>query len=382
MSHRLIPFKEDVLHHIWANTLFADRELCSIEGERIEVLNPGVLNPSDGPDFLGAKIRIGEIVHVGAVEIHVKSKGWYAHNHHLDKNYEKVILHVVADSGQVFPAETSSGTSLPTVNLLNVLPDNFESMFEADLKSTLVCSSVAPFISEEAFSAQIHKAHTEYLEKKVQDFYAFYDETEVLSVAWKKALIINLFDGFGVPHNREQMKQVAGFYLVQKLSPDFTPVQFARECITSVSWNRKGIHLGNQPLVRLKQLLKMAEYINELSLATFLENEPRELWNMLLNTSSMKNTKHNERMYVVFLLPAVYALAGLVHSNSLKAKIFEEWQKSQVEIPASILKKFGIFEVSNSSKTMKRIGLVHQFNAYCKTRQCNHCEVLNNAISS
>ena len=68
----------------------------STDGEKVVIISPGKHNKSDaGPDFSSAKVRIGDLVWVGNVEIHVKTSDWYSHLHHFDPSYENVILHVV-----------------------------------------------------------------------------------------------------------------------------------------------------------------------------------------------------------------------------------------------------------------------------------------------
>jgi hypothetical protein len=49
----------------------------------------------------------------GLVEVHLKSSDWYRHNHHLDPNYENVILHVVweRDVEVAYP----NGKNIPTL---------------------------------------------------------------------------------------------------------------------------------------------------------------------------------------------------------------------------------------------------------------------------
>lgn len=64
-------------------------------GHSLEILFPGYRNSHAGPDFLGARIRIGTLLWVGNVEIHTRSGEWIRHGHHLDPAYNSVILHVV-----------------------------------------------------------------------------------------------------------------------------------------------------------------------------------------------------------------------------------------------------------------------------------------------
>ena len=110
MSRNHLSLKEDVLQHVWANLNFNQSSLQTEDGLDVEILFPGEINHLDGPDFFNAKIRIGNLVHFGSVEIHWHSKEWYTHGHHIDKNYNSVILHVVAEDTEVAQVTNTLGS--------------------------------------------------------------------------------------------------------------------------------------------------------------------------------------------------------------------------------------------------------------------------------
>lgn len=87
--------KESLLQLIWQDQYFNSRDLRTTTGEAVQVLSPGKLNADQGPDFLDARVKIGETSWVGAVELHVTASDWERHAHGADKNYQNVILHVV-----------------------------------------------------------------------------------------------------------------------------------------------------------------------------------------------------------------------------------------------------------------------------------------------
>jgi hypothetical protein len=70
------------------------KNLESSQGEPIRVLSAGIWNTESGPDFLKAHIKIGEKDLRGDVEIHFVDDSWEEHQHHLDKRYDQVILHL------------------------------------------------------------------------------------------------------------------------------------------------------------------------------------------------------------------------------------------------------------------------------------------------
>ena len=66
-------------------------------GKVIQIISPGILNVSEGPDFTDfAVMKNGKVI-VGDAEFHRKANEWIAHGHSNDKNYDNVILHIVFD---------------------------------------------------------------------------------------------------------------------------------------------------------------------------------------------------------------------------------------------------------------------------------------------
>ena len=85
---------ESFLYYLWENRLLKG-PLATVQGQHVEIINPGFRNQNSGPDYLEAKIRIGEQLWAGQVEIHVMTSDWNRHGHQHDKAYHNVMLHVV-----------------------------------------------------------------------------------------------------------------------------------------------------------------------------------------------------------------------------------------------------------------------------------------------
>jgi hypothetical protein len=87
--------KEDFLHYLCCFQKLGTPPLTTFEGDSIEVIYPGTPNGGRGPDFLNAKIWIGDTLWAGDVELYLKASSWYHHQHQLDKQCDSVVLHVV-----------------------------------------------------------------------------------------------------------------------------------------------------------------------------------------------------------------------------------------------------------------------------------------------
>ncbi|CAN5294084.1 DUF2851 family protein [soil metagenome] len=111
--------QEDFLHYIWKFKKFDFRAAGTVDGEQLVISEAGIANTGAGPDFFNARIRIGNQVWAGNVEIHIKSSHWYAHKHEEDPNYDNVILHVVwEDDIEIFRKDDSI---IPTLELKDLV---------------------------------------------------------------------------------------------------------------------------------------------------------------------------------------------------------------------------------------------------------------------
>lgn len=90
-----VCMKEIDIQLYWLNHAVHLENLMLSNGSALKIINPGVINLDQGPDFLEASIKIDHTIWVGSIEIHCKTSGWYKHQHHRDHHYQNVILHVV-----------------------------------------------------------------------------------------------------------------------------------------------------------------------------------------------------------------------------------------------------------------------------------------------
>ena len=104
---------EDFLQFIWEHQLMNPDNLFTIHGEPVIILEPGQRNYDSGPDFFNAKVKIGDTVWAGNVEIHRHSSDWNRHQHQGNEAYDSIILHAVNHFDQ--PVFRENGEEIPTI---------------------------------------------------------------------------------------------------------------------------------------------------------------------------------------------------------------------------------------------------------------------------
>lgn len=160
--------KEKYLHYLWKNKLIPFHKLKLADQLPFKVIYPGDYNEFDsGPDFLNARIEIGDVLFVGNVEIHIKSKDWYNHRHQIDPAYNTVILHVVlVNNCEV----TIDGKSVPTLELNGYIDwqhfEKYKNMYS--LKTEILCGSQIKDLPEIYLISSLEKSLYEKLERKNQ----------------------------------------------------------------------------------------------------------------------------------------------------------------------------------------------------------------------
>ena len=106
---------ERLMQYVWQHRLLVQTDLVTVDGRKVSVIDPGRLNTDAGPDFFNAKVKIGEHLWVGDVEVHVRASDWHRHHHDGDKAYDSVVLHVVdKDDAQIC---RSNGEVIPQMQM-------------------------------------------------------------------------------------------------------------------------------------------------------------------------------------------------------------------------------------------------------------------------
>lgn len=109
---------EEDLSRLWYGGGFARRGLRTRCGRRVRVLYRGLPNGDRGPDYLGAVLSLGRgQPRAGDIELHLRTSQWWAHGHHRDAHYERVILHVVWQDDDPHPTLLPSGRQVPVLAL-------------------------------------------------------------------------------------------------------------------------------------------------------------------------------------------------------------------------------------------------------------------------
>jgi hypothetical protein len=92
---------EALFQFIWQYNLYQPGVLQTTAEEPLTIIHPGKLNRNAGPDFLEGKIKIGNTILVGNIELHLKSSDWLKHGHQHDAAYQNLILHVVYEDDRL-----------------------------------------------------------------------------------------------------------------------------------------------------------------------------------------------------------------------------------------------------------------------------------------
>jgi len=195
---------ERMLHYIWKHKLYAESGLMTTEGVPVSVIDAGIPNADAGPDFFNAKVRIGETIWAGNVEIHERASDWVAHNHNNDRAYDNIILHVVRyDNAQVY---NTKNKVVP--QLVMAVPENVENNIKWLLSrdTPVPCKEHIYRIPPIDMSGWLAALVTERLERKTSDISV---RLEQYSKDWNEVFYITLMRNFGFSTNGDAFELLA-----------------------------------------------------------------------------------------------------------------------------------------------------------------------------
>ncbi len=193
------------LIYLWEQKLLRF-PLTVTDGQPIEILFPGIRNNDAGPDFTQARIRIGNTVWAGSVEMHINASDWYRHNHDSDPAYENVILHVVySEDKKVYD---KARNSLPTLEVRGRFDDYLLLNYRrfSDSRAWLPCGRLTSAIQRFTWLSWLDRMATERLEEKTK---AVLELAAVTSFDWDETFWRLLLANLGFKVNQESFERLS-----------------------------------------------------------------------------------------------------------------------------------------------------------------------------
>jgi len=196
-------FSEDLLQFIWQYSFIEKiEELKTTEGENLQIIHPGTLNTNSGPDFLNAKIKIGETLWAGNIELHLKSSDWIKHKHNENHAYEKLILHVVYEN------DIELQLNFSVVEIKNhirpTLLQRYEELMRIDKQ--IPCQAQLKDISPLRKTHMLERVLIERLERKTKVVEELLLKT---NNHWEEVFYILIARNFGLKINQTPFQKIA-----------------------------------------------------------------------------------------------------------------------------------------------------------------------------
>ncbi len=195
---------EEFLQFLWGNRLCYQAGLQTVCGQAFEIIHPGIPNNDAGPDFFNAKIKIGDTLWAGNVEIHIRGKDWITHGHNSDPVYDNVILHVVQEKKNI--TLNSKGEEIPVWEMRydDKLLYNYNSLLGK--ASFVACENHLSRISEFEMSQWLERVLIDKIEHKSEDVNRY---LSITNNDWNEVFYILLARNFGFSVNGEPFERLA-----------------------------------------------------------------------------------------------------------------------------------------------------------------------------
>jgi len=196
--------KEELLQYIWKQQQFDQNDLRTTDGEELRILNPGVWNHLSGPDFSEARVEIGGTLWVGSVEVHMNAADWFTHKHHLDRNYDNVVLHVVLENDHAQVKKLG----LPTLALNGRIGSNLIKTYHQlqIQKDHIPCQSYLDDVEPMVWRHWLDRMLVQRLERKTLAIEHIFERCKQ---DWLQTFHVLLSGYFGQNQNKEPFQEVA-----------------------------------------------------------------------------------------------------------------------------------------------------------------------------
>ena len=420
--------KENFIQFIWDKQLLDTSNLKTTKGEKVKIIHKGIWNKNSGADFSNAKIKIGEIVFFGDVEIHKKSSDWDIHKHSKDKNYNKVILHIVWKNDKDI---IQNGLKISTIQIGKLVDkkyiENFKNLLEE--KDNLKCRTFINKINLKGGEGIYNFLFNQRICRKYKEVRKILEENKN---DWEKVFFIYLCKYFGGKVNKESFENLANsfdFKILNKEIYDLNSLEallfgqsgiledekddvyykelqkkylFLKEKYRLSPLNKEQMKFSKMrpysfPTIRISQICNL--YFNKKSLFSEIVNfksikELRKIldartspyWNTHFTFEKESKRKNKNELSKNFkdiliinvLIPIVFAYSKLKGNRELESKIFN----LSKEISAENNNTIKLFENENVKidTAFQSQGLIQLKTEFCDKERCLECKILNDYI--
>ena len=215
-----LGLNENFICRIWENKSYHN-DLMTCKNEPVEILDYGRKNFDAGPDYKDAKVRIGNVIYNGSVEIHRTEKDWYLHNHKGDNKYNDLILHVAFFKNdpeeKILNPKVKKARSIPTVILSDFLTRSIHDIWKE------IINNPSPSFKLPCYPENLKVAHslkTEWfsqlnyirLKGKCERFNSRLGELTYdlkKKILWEQVLFEFLCEALGYSKNKEQFLRLS-----------------------------------------------------------------------------------------------------------------------------------------------------------------------------
>ena len=411
--------REEFLYYLWENRL-TDKALQTTEGESVEVVATGYRNIDSGPDFLEARIQIGDKLWAGHVEIHVKTSDWNRHGHQTDKAYQNVILHVVYEND-------TKVNDIPTLELKGHFDETLFANYQKFIssKNWIPCEKSITQVPVFTRLSWLDRMAVERLESKSETV------TKILNANqfdWKDALYKLLMRYFGLKVNNEAFEYLSNilpfktllkhadnllqleamlFGCAGLLEEDFSeeyPLLLKREfavmkakfnllTMPAERWKFMRMRPSNFPTIRLAQMAQLI-HMNGCLFSKIREakngNEVKAMFDVAASAywethyrfgvPAESKPKHlGDATADVLMINAVAPLLfcyGKLHKDESVCETALQFLEDTEAEDNAIIRHYASCGIT-AENAMQTQALLHLYSYFCKRKRCLDCRIGN-----
>lgn len=389
--------KELFLYYLWENRLLS-KDLKTVDGNEVEIFNPGFRNLDSGPDFLEAKIKMDGKLWAGHVEIHVKTSDWNRHGHQFDKAYQNVVLHVVYEHDTMV-------NDIPVLELKGRFDGRLFEDYQrfVSAKSWIPCERSIGQIQAFTLVGWLDRMAIERLEQKSEKV------TKMLKANqfdWEDTLYRLLMRYFGMKVNNEAFEYLANIlpfktllkhadqlpqleamllgcagFLEDDSKEAYPPIlkrefkvmraKFGLLTMPVERWKFLRMRPVNFPNVRLIQMAQLIHQ-NGCMFSKIKEASSMEEIKALFNVKGIGESMSNV-LAINAVVPLLFCYGKLHKELSYCEKAMEFLEKIPAE-DNSVVRHFAQCGIQ-AGNAMQTQGLLHSYAVYCKRKRCLECQI-------